>query len=98
MNVIDGKKKITAVITYLKNNEAHLVKYQERDSCGLAYTSQLAESTVNNLVNERQKNDKRMQWSREGADAVLQIRSSKHSADWESDWDLVQEYFYKKAC
>ena len=95
---IDNEKtKIGTLITYIKNNQAYLINYQERDIKGLVYTSQLAESTVNNLINERQKHDKRMQWSREGADAVLQIRSSKQSNDWESDWNSVQAIFYRKA-
>lgn len=93
--MIDGKRKIGSLITYIKNNKNYLVNYQERESMGLVFTSQLAESTVNNLINERQKNDKRMQWSREGADAVLQIRTSKHSSDWESDWRSVQDLMYK---
>ncbi len=63
----------------------------------LFFTSQLAESTVNTLINDRQKNDKRMQWSREGADAILQIRSSKHIGTWEDDWAQSQEFIYKKA-
>ena len=95
---IDNEKtKIGTLITYIKNNQAYLINYQERDIKGLVYTSQLAESTVNNLINERQKHDKRMQWSREGADAVLQIRSSKQSNDWERDWNSVQAIFYRKA-
>lgn len=48
-------------------------------------------------MNERQKHDKRMQWSREGADAVLQIRSSRQSGDWQQDWESVQELMYRKA-
>jgi len=38
-----------------------------------------------------------MQWSREGADAILQIRSSKKSSDWGGDWNLVQNHFYRNA-
>ena len=95
---IDNQKtKIGTLITYIKNNQAYLINYQQRDTKGLVHTSQLAESTINNLINERQKHDKRMQWSREGADAVLQIRSSKQSNDWESDWNSVQAIFYRKA-
>ena len=74
-----------------------MLNYQERDKKGLVYISQLAESTINNLINEHQKHDKRMQWSREGADAILQIRSSKQSNDWKSDWNFVQNIFYRKA-
>jgi len=94
-NIDNEKTKIVTLITYIKNNQAYLINYQERDVKDLVYTSQLAESTVNNLINERQKHDKRMQWSREGA--VLQIRSSKQSNDWERDWNSVQAIFYRKA-
>jgi hypothetical protein len=97
-NKIDsGKKKLGTLITYLKNNQAHLVNYQEREGKGFVFTSQLAESTVNNLINERQKNDKRMQWSRDGADTILQIRSSVQSKDWKADWSSVQNLLYKEA-
>jgi len=71
--------------------------YKERETAGLVFTSQLAESTVNNLVNERQKQDKRMQWSRDGADSILQIRSSKQSRDWKTDWEVVQKSMYREA-
>ena len=92
-----GKQKVGTLITYIKNNQSHLVNYQAREKAGLVFTSQLAESTVNTLINERQKNDKRMQWSRDGADAVLQIRSSVQSKDWKSDWVEVQELLYREA-
>ena len=48
-------------------------------------------------MNERQKHDARMQWSRSGADCVLQIRSSIQSNDWNNDWDLVQKLMYREA-
>lgn len=77
----ENKEKLKGLIDYIKNNRSHLVNYQQREKNGEVFTSQLAESTVNNLVNERQKHDKRMQWSRDGADAMLQIRSSIQSND-----------------
>ena len=94
----EDKLKIGQLITYIKNNQSCLVDYQERQSKNLIFTSQLAESSINNLINERQKHDKRMQWSRAGADAVLQIRASQQSEAWESDWAIVQNSFYREAC
>src|SRR5690606_17427773 len=93
----ENSKGLTTLIAYIKNNESHLVDYQAYEKSGKVFTSQLAESMVNNLVNERQKHDKRMQWSRDGADAILQIRASKQSGDWVNDWMTVQSMIYKEA-
>ena len=93
----DHKKSISSLMTYIKNNHANIVNYSKREDEGFVYTSQLAESTVNNLVNERQKHDARMQWSRSGADCILQIRSSMHSQDWDEDWSRAQQFMYRKA-
>ena len=38
-----------------------------------------------------------MQWSREGAHDVLQIRTSLFSQTWEQDWVDAQSVIYKKA-
>jgi len=94
----EDKLKIGGLITYIKNNQSCIIDYQERQARNLIFTSQLAESSINNLINERQKHDKRMQWSRTGADAVLQIRASKQSEEWESDWTIVQNRIYREAC
>ena len=56
-----------------------------------------AESSVNTVINTRQKNDKKMQWTREGAHSVLQIRTSKFSKKWEEDWNKAQSKIYKEA-
>lgn len=93
----EDKSKLSKLMTYIKNNKLHIINYHQREQAGQIYTSQLAESMVNNLVNERQKHDKRMQWSRDGADAVLQIRSCKQSADWNDDWQQVQTQLYREA-
>ena len=91
------KKKVESIITYIKKNCSHIINYKERENSGDIFTSQLAESTVNNLVNERQKHDGRMQWSRAGADCILQIRSSKQSKNWKNDWEQAQQHFYREA-
>ena len=38
-----------------------------RKRAGLPYTSNLAETTVNTIINDRQKGKKKMLWSRDGA-------------------------------
>jgi len=37
-----------------------------------------------------------MQWSREGAHNVLQIRASRFSKTWQQDWEKAQEGVYRK--
>ena len=38
-----------------------------------------------------------MQWSREGAHSILQIRTSRFSKTWEQDWEKAQAQIYKNA-
>jgi hypothetical protein len=45
----------------------------------------MLKSTVSNLINVRQKNKQRMTWTRDGANQVLQIRTSKLSNKWDRD-------------
>ena len=61
------------------------------------FTSNLAESTVNTLINERQKGRQKMLWSREGAHNVLQIRAAQRTESWNEDWDSVESKIYKLA-
>ena len=82
---------------YILRNQKYIVNYQERQTANLPFTSTIAESSVNELINTRQKNNKKMQWSREGAHNVLQIRASQFSKVWERDWAIAQDEIYKKA-
>lgn len=82
---------------YIAHNKKYITNYQERQSNNLAFTSTLAESSVNTLINARQKNNKKMQWSREGAHSVLQIRASLFSKTWTKDWQQAQEKMYQQA-
>lgn len=88
--------KIDELIRYIKNNSEMIINYHARRLHGLPYTSQLAESSVNSVINDRQKN-KKMQWTRGGAHHVLQIRTSLFSKSWEDDWLETEEQLYKKA-
>ena len=91
-----ASEKINELICYIKNNAPTIIHYHARRLNHLPYTSQLAESSVNSVINDRQKN-KKMQWTREGAHHVLQIRTSLFSQSWNEDWFEVEEQLYSKA-
>ncbi len=56
--------KLSRLSTYISNNNGGIVNYEERKNNGLVFTSNLAESTVNTLINERQKGKQKMLWGR----------------------------------
>ena len=72
--------------TYIKNNTAKIVDYRERHKNGLVFTSNLAECTVESLINQRCKGQQHMRWSREGLDPLLQLRAAIGSNDWDKIW------------
>ena len=82
---------------YIERNKSYITNYDERQAANLPFTSTIAESSVNELINVRQKNNKKMQWTREGAHDILQIRTSLFSKTWHQDWEKAQEEIYKKA-
>jgi hypothetical protein len=82
---------------YIERNQKYVINYQKRHSANLPFTSTIAESSVNELINTRQKNNKKMQWTREGAHNILQIRTSRFSKTWAEDWAIAQNEIYKKA-
>jgi hypothetical protein len=88
--------KLNKLSTYIFNNKDGIVNYEERKNKALVFTSNIAESTVNTLINERQKGKQKMLWSREGAHNVLQIRAAVRS-NWEDNWAKVQSNMYKIA-
>jgi len=87
-NIIDEaqKSKMTGLYNYIDRNQAYLINYDERDTAHKTYTSQVAESHIDTLINARHKKTGKMQWSREGADNVLQIRATMASKEWTSKW------------
>jgi hypothetical protein len=89
--------KLNKLYTYINNNQSGIVNYEVLKNSGLVFTSNLAESTVNTLINERQKGKQKMLWGREGAHNVLQIRSSIASKSWRNDWQKVEDKIYSKA-
>lgn len=82
---------------YIDNNKISIVNYHARRLQGKVYTSNVAEMSVNSLINTRQKKNQKMQWSREGAHNILQLRASIFSNTWNKDWDEVQKRVYKEA-
>ena len=87
-NITDEEKnsKTQGLYDYLHNNLAYLVDYNERKKAGQAYTSQVAESHIDSLINARHKRKRKMQWTREGAHKVLQIRAQMVSEEWGKKW------------
>ena len=78
--------KMTGLYNYIERNQAYIVNYDERATAHQTYTSQVAESYIDTLINARHKKTRKMQWSRDGADNVLQIRATMASDEWASQW------------
>ncbi len=72
MSISTGIKRILSIM------------YDARDQAHKTYTSQVAESHIEALIHARYKRTKKMQWTREGAHHVLQIRAMMASDAWES--------------
>lgn len=89
-NITDSKKrsKLKKLYNYLENNQAYLVNYEERDKQGLSYTSQVAESHIDTIINDRFKRTKKMQWTHDGAHNILQIRGMITSNEWDENWQV----------
>ena len=78
------RSKLTGLYEYIHRNQAYIVNYDVREQANKTYTSQVAESHIDALINARHKRTKKMQWTREGAHHVLQIRAMMASDEWES--------------
>lgn len=89
--------KLDKLSIYISNNKEGIVDYSKRKQAGLVYTSNLAETNVNSLINERQKGKQKMLWTREGAHNILQIRAAISSKNWKKDWSAVTNKIYKQA-
>lgn len=88
LNISDDEKcsKLKGLDNYLKQNQDYIVNYEERKQLGKTFTSQVAESHIEAIINARHKKSGKMQWSREGAHNVLQIRSEIISKTWIGQW------------
>ena len=61
----------------------------DRKEAKLPYTSSIAETTVESQINTRFKRKQKMQWTRENAHNVLQIRSVIYSNEWKKYQPLI---------
>ncbi len=96
----DEKKqdKVQRLLTYIGNNTNFIISYQKRQDSGLIFTSQMAESTVESLINKRCKGQQHMRWSREGLHALLQVRAAVNSNDWSTICERhINDSVYKNA-
>ena len=89
--------KLEKLKTYIINNKSGIVDYASRKRAGLVFTSNLAECSVNTLINERQKGKQKMLWGRTGAHSILQVRASVFSKSWNDDWEKVEAKLYPLA-
>ena len=82
--------RLDKFITYIRNNIDKIVNYSERKKQSLVFTSNLVESTVETLINQRCKGQKKIRWSREVLNPILQLRSAIHSTgEWDANWKTV---------
>lgn len=89
-------KKLSDLKEYIQNNASKIVDYNSRQDNNLIFTSNVAECTVESLINQRCKGKQHMQWSREGAHAILQIRAAANSNDWNLNWQQYVLGAYQK--
>jgi len=82
----EDKSKVNGLLIYLKSNTEHIANYNKQAMENKPYTSQVAESTVEHLINDRYKKSQKMQWTRENAHNILQIRASMASNEWDYIW------------
>jgi hypothetical protein len=72
--------------TYIENNADKIVNYRARKKQKLVFTSNLGESAVESLINQRCKGQQHMRWSREGIEPILKLRAAIASSDWKDIW------------
>ena len=80
------RQRLEKLQIYLINNRNKIVDYRKRQKDGLVFTSNLAEATVESLINRRCKGQQHMRWSRKGLNPVLQLRAAMSSNDWDKNW------------
>ena len=84
------KGKLIKLKHYLENNKDSLINYDERKNKQQPFTSHVAESTVENLVNSRCRQTGKMQWLREGTHALLQVKCAHYSKSFNKIWNFVK--------
>jgi hypothetical protein len=73
-------RSLHAIDKYLRGQAAWLVNYAcQRFRAGLRVGTSITEGTANFLVNRRTNKSQQMQWSRDGADLLLQVRCAVYN-------------------
>ncbi|MCB1111028.1 MAG: hypothetical protein KDK64_08595, partial [Chlamydiia bacterium] len=75
------KKALQTVITYF-NNHKHMMRYNEYLQKGYPIGTGVVEGACGCLVKDRTDRSG-MKWSREGAQAILNLRAIKQNGDWD---------------
>ena len=81
----------------ITNNKQYIISYEHRHKNGLVFTSNVAESKVESLINQRCKCQQHMVLSREGVQPLLQIRAAMYSKEWNQRWEHTVLYGLKNA-
>ena len=84
------KSRVIKLKHYLENNKDSLINYDERKNNQQPFTSHVAESTVENLVNSRCRQTGKMQWLREGTHALLQVKCAHYCKSFNKIWNYVK--------
>ena len=79
MKIQTEKIKLVKLMTY---REKYIVNSRERYQQGLIFTSQLAESNVESLINQRCKKQQHVRWTQESLYPLLQIRTVVARNNW----------------
>ncbi len=86
VTIKEEKSKVNGLLKYLNRNQKYIINYSEKAAERKPYTSQVAESTVEHIINDRHKRNQKMQWTRDGAHNVLQIRAAMAGGEWDYLW------------
>lgn len=78
--------QLKRLLAYLDANRKFLVNYKFHQDNDLVFTSNIAEATVESLINRRCKGQQHMRWTRIGAHYLLQLRACIASNIWIQDW------------
>jgi hypothetical protein len=78
------KKTLQSIITYFHNNRPHM-RYDQYIAAGYPIGSGVAEGACRHLVKDRLERTG-MRWTEEGAQAILDLRSTYLNGDWEEYW------------
>jgi len=79
------RKTVESIITYFHHNRARM-RYDEYLAAGYPIGSGVAEGACRHLVKDRMERTG-MRWTVEGAQAILDLRSTYLNGDWASFWN-----------